>query len=247
MNPHTIRRILPAAIVAATAALAVAAGPASAAKPIVHQTPKVPVVVDGKHLAPKQIHRFDGKPLYTRMSADGKTLIATTEPREVQGVPEDQGRHDAAAGRQGAGQGPHQRRRPLGADLHGQLPARQRHTINSGLGVANMNAISGCDWFNCWFFENSVSSIDTYGRARSCTTCRTSTRTTARLHRREHAADLAGLRLQRSPLVGLHRLVGRPVATTRPRSGGASSSFQRRAIRVTANAHAVNTPPTRTG
>jgi hypothetical protein len=26
-----------------------------------------------------------------------------------------------------------------------------------------MAAISGCNWFNCWFFENSVSSMDTYG------------------------------------------------------------------------------------
>ena len=85
MTPPTIRRLIPAAIVAATAALAVAAGPASA-KPIVHQTPKVPIVVDGKQMAPEQIHRFDGKPLYTRMSADGKTLIATTSLAKYKAV-----------------------------------------------------------------------------------------------------------------------------------------------------------------
>ena len=107
MNPQTFRRILPAAVAAATAALALAAGPASAAKPLVHQTPKVPIVVNGKHLAPKQIHRFDGKPLYTRMSADGKTLIGTTDLGEVPGVPEDQGPHDAGR--------PASRRRPAPA------------------------------------------------------------------------------------------------------------------------------------
>ena len=36
--------------------------------------------------------------------------------------------------------------------------------MNSGFGVANMAAISGCNWFTCWNFENSVSSVDTYGR-----------------------------------------------------------------------------------
>ena len=71
MTSPTIRRLIPAAIVAATAALAVAAGPASA-KPIVHQTPKVPLVVDGKKMAPEQIHRFDGKPLYSRVSATAR-------------------------------------------------------------------------------------------------------------------------------------------------------------------------------
>ena len=30
-------------------------------------------MVDGKRMAPEQIHRFDGKPLYTRVSADGKS------------------------------------------------------------------------------------------------------------------------------------------------------------------------------
>ena len=36
--------------------------------------------------------------------------------------------------------------------------------MNSGLGVANMASINGCNWFNCWYFENTVSSMDTYGR-----------------------------------------------------------------------------------
>ena len=165
MTPHTIRRILPAAIVAAAAALAVAAGPASAAKPIVHQTPKVPLVVDGKRMAPEQIHRFDGKPLYTRVSADGKKLIATTSLAKYKSYLKSQGvtlprsgaKAPAKARSSAAG---HWARVWTDNFLRGH-----QYTVNSGLGVANMNAISGCGWFTCWFFENSVSSVDTYGKA----------------------------------------------------------------------------------
>jgi hypothetical protein len=163
MTPPTIRRLLPAAIVAAGAALAVAAGPASA-KPIVHQTPKVPVVVDGKRMAPEQIHRFDGKPLYTRVSADGKTLIGTTSlPRykaflKTKGVTLPRPGAKAPAKARSSVNG-HWARIWTDNFLRGSS-----YTINSGLGVANMNAISGCSWFSCYFFENSVSSMDTYWR-----------------------------------------------------------------------------------
>jgi hypothetical protein len=164
MTPHTIRRILPAAVVAAGAALAVAAGPASAAKPIVHQTPKVPLVVDGKRMAPQQIHRFDGRPLYMRASADGKKLIATTSlakykaALKAQGVtlPEPGAKAPAKARSSAGG---HWGRIWTDNFLRGH-----QYTVNSGFGVANMNAISGCNWFTCWGFENSVSSVDTYGR-----------------------------------------------------------------------------------
>ena len=37
------------------------------------------------------------------------------------------------------------------------------YTVGSGFGVANMAAISGCNWFKCWMFENSVSSLRTWG------------------------------------------------------------------------------------
>jgi hypothetical protein len=165
MNPHTIRRVLPAAVVAVTAALAVAAGPASAAKPIVHQTPKVPLVVDGKHLSPEQIHRYDGKPLYTRVSADGKRLIGTTSLAKykaflkAKGVTLPQPGAKAPAKARSSANG-HWARVWTDNFMRGHS-----YTVNSGFGVANMNAISGCNWFNCWFFENTVSSIDTYGKA----------------------------------------------------------------------------------
>jgi hypothetical protein len=163
MTPPTIRRFLPAAVVAVAATLAVTAGPASA-KPIVHQTPKVPLVVDGKRMAPEQIHRFDGKPLYTRVSADGKTLIGTTSfakykaflKRKHVTLPQPGAKAPAKARSSASG---HWGRIWTDNFLRGN-----QYTISSGFGVANMNAISGCNWFNCWFFENSVSSVDTYGR-----------------------------------------------------------------------------------
>ena len=164
MNPHTIRRLLPAAIVAAAAALAVAAGPASAAEPIVHQTPKVPLVVDGKHLSPEQIHRFDGKPLYTRVSADGKTLIGTTNLAKYKSFLKSKGvtlpRAGKAPAKARSSANGHWSRIWTDNFLRGNS-----YTISSGFGVANMNALTGCNWFgNCWLFENTVSSVDTYGR-----------------------------------------------------------------------------------
>jgi hypothetical protein len=159
---RTSPRLLPAALVGAVAALALAAGPAAAAKPIVHPTPKVPVVVDGKRLAPKQIHRYDGRALYTRMSADGKTLIATTELAKFKTFLARKGLTLPAAGPAKArtSAAGHWARICTDNFLRGHC-----HTVSSGHGVANMAAVSGCNWFTCWNFENSVSSLETYGRA----------------------------------------------------------------------------------
>ena len=162
MTSRTFRRTLPAALAAATAALALAAGPASAAKPLVHQTPKVPLVVDGQHLAPKQIHRYDGKPLYTRMSADGKTLVGTTKLSKFKAFLSTKGLTMPAAGKPAKARtsaAGHWSRICTDNFLRGNC-----YTVNSGQGVANMASVSGCNWFNCWNFENSVSSMDTYGR-----------------------------------------------------------------------------------
>jgi hypothetical protein len=163
---RTTRRILPVALVAAAAALAVAAGPATAAEPIVHATPTVPVVVDGKRVAPEQIHRYDGRTLYTRMSADGKTLIATTRLAKFKAFLKTKGLSMPAKGSTP--------KRPATARTSGvsdwtriytdNFLRGHSYTVNSGLGVANMAAISGCNWFTCWNFENSVSSLETWGR-----------------------------------------------------------------------------------
>src|SRR4051794_1178583 len=82
--PHLPRRIhmfIRNALAGAAVALACSATATSAlAAPqkVVHRTPKVPIVVNGHHYKSQQIHRFDGRPLYSHPSKDGKTLIATT-------------------------------------------------------------------------------------------------------------------------------------------------------------------------
>src|SRR4051794_15619198 len=88
---HRSRRFGWLAALTATALATVAAAPALAVptkttatpgspgrSPIVHQTPKLPIVIDGVRYAPEEIHRFDGRPLFMRSSRDGKTLIAYT-------------------------------------------------------------------------------------------------------------------------------------------------------------------------
>jgi len=163
MTPHTLRRILPATVVAAAAALALTAGPAAAAKPIVHPTPKVPVVVDGKRLAPEQIHRYDGRALYTRMSVDGKRLIATTSLSKFKTFLKKKGLKMPAPGSKPKARSSaagHWAQICVDNFLRGHC-----YTVGSGMGVANMAAVSGCNWFTCWQFENSVSSLQTNGRA----------------------------------------------------------------------------------
>ena len=152
--------LLAAAVASAAAALALAAGPAAAAEPIVHQTPSVPIVVDGKQLSPEQIHRYDGRALYTRMSANGKRLIATTKLKKFKAFLKTKGLELPAPGAakartSGAGHGA---RICTDNFLRGHC-----YAVQSGFGVANMAAISGCNWFKCWAFENSVSSMDTTG------------------------------------------------------------------------------------
>src|SRR4051812_4735323 len=137
MTPLAFRRILPAAV-ATVALLGVAAGSASAAKPIVHQTPKLPLVVDGKHLAPKQIHRFDGKPLYTRLSADGKAIVGTTDLAKFKAFLKTKGLTMPAPGKPAKAKARtsaagHWARICTDNFLRGSC-----YTVNSGLGVANM-------------------------------------------------------------------------------------------------------------
>jgi hypothetical protein len=160
---HSFRRILPVTLATAAAALAVTAGPAAAAKPIVHQTPNVPIVVDGKKLTPKQIHRYDGQPLYTRMSADKKRLIATTSLRKFKAFLKKKGLTMPA---------PNSKPKLKARSSYSGHFARifvdnfllgHNYTVASGLGVARMAAISGSNWFTSWQFDNSVSSIQTYG------------------------------------------------------------------------------------
>jgi len=160
MTPRTFRRVLPATLAGAAMALALTAGPAAAAEPIVHETPKVPIVVDGKKLAPKQIHRYDDRALYTRMSADGKRLIATTKLSKFKAFLRKQGVTMPAPGSEPTARSSragHWTQICVDNWLRGHC-----YNVASGTGVANMAAISGSNWFTSWNFENSVSSVQNY-------------------------------------------------------------------------------------
>src|SRR5215207_3986440 len=76
-----------------------------------------------------------------------------------------------------------------------------------------MAAVSGCNWFTCWNFENSVSSPETWGRQGAAV--RPVERQPLLRHAlrcRLPAAGPRGLRLQRPLLVDLHLLVDRAKA-----------------------------------
>jgi hypothetical protein len=135
-----------------------AAATASAGPRIVHKTPQVPVVVDGVRYAPKQIHRFDGRPLYM-LAENEKSLIAYTKLSRYKAALRARGVELPAPGAQ-----PRARASYAGeaarvcTDRHG---GGWCHNLGSGLGISNLNAISGCNfWGNCWYFDKNVEWID---------------------------------------------------------------------------------------
>ena len=136
------------AALAVTAISAAAAGPAAAEERVirspVHQVPKLHLVVDGVRYAPEQIHRFDGQPLYTRVTRDGKKLIAFTKlsdyRRELHklglNLPMESGPAKTNARASGSG---HWLDVCTGPSLTGDCK-----TIDSGTGIANFGSVNGC-------------------------------------------------------------------------------------------------------
>jgi hypothetical protein len=166
---HPTRRVLLSVLTAAMIISAVTAGAATAdngkhrGRANTHQTPKVPLVIDGVRYAPKEIHRFDGRPLYMRLA--GKKLIAYTRFSDYRTdlrklglrLPMDLSLHGVSAHSSRAGQW---LKVCTGRDLSGDCS-----TIDSGKGVANFAAVNGCDWFGyCWNFINTISSVQTSGQ-----------------------------------------------------------------------------------
>lgn len=168
-----LRRSLLSVLAGAAVLTAVATGPATAsssapARPsLVHQTPKVPVIVDGVRYAPKQIHRFDGRPLYTRTAKNGKALIAYTKLADFRSYLRKQGlrlptptnltprKAKAKASRAG-----HHLKVCVDNFLMGDC-----YSIPSGWGIANFDSIADCDWFgHCWQFANTISSVHAVGQ-----------------------------------------------------------------------------------
>lgn len=162
------RSVITALIVAVCAALAVATPPAAAddrtstRATSVHRTPTVPIVVDGVRYAPQQIHRFDGRPLYMRVARDGKSLIAYTKLARFKAFLLTKGirlpaRDDA--------------NRPFKrmAAGHSTKFCTDRYeqgwcnTINSGMGVANLRALNGCNPWTCWSYDNNIEFVRVNG------------------------------------------------------------------------------------
>ena len=154
---HTARRFLPTALAAAAVFSAVVAGPAAAdtgnsgARSIVHETPKVPVIVDGTRYAPKQIHRFDGRPLYMRLTANRKALVAYTKRADFDAALRRMARRTAGKART-SGRGAYVRFfKDYG--LRGDW-----HYVDSGRGIANLDCL---EWT---VFGNDISSLYVNGQ-----------------------------------------------------------------------------------
>ena len=164
--PNTLK-LLPTLLAAGALFGAVATAPASAATPIVHATPTVPLVVDGFPYAPEQIHRFDGRALYSYVPSNGQKLIAFT----------DLGRYKAFLRTKGVRlPAPGEKPKTAHASYAGQSAllctdpvgtcGGPHYTVYSGNGITDLRSISGCNFFGCQFFANTLTRIDTYQYAR---------------------------------------------------------------------------------
>src|SRR5262245_2139998 len=150
------------AVLGALAATAAVAAPAQA-KPIVHKVPKVPIVVDGVRYAPKQIHRFDGQPLYMRLGPQGKSLIATTKLSKFTAYLRTKG---IVLPRPGTKTPPKAKAAVAGdfskfctePGLRGWC-----HDIQSGWALSNTRAIDGCNPWTCWIYTNGIESVQSNG------------------------------------------------------------------------------------
>lgn len=162
-TPLTAFRSALRAVVGAAVLTAVAAGPAAAdpdqrqRQSLVHDTPRVPLVVDGVRYAPQQIHRFDGRPLYMRVARDGQALIAYTKLADYRfdlrrrGLTLPRRSRLASAKARVAWRG-HWIRLCTGSNLDGSCWG-----LNSGFGVANFEAI----WIG---YVNNISSVQSFGQ-----------------------------------------------------------------------------------
>src|SRR5689334_1421655 len=133
----TLHRAAKAMLLIATATATLTSPAVAATTKIVHQTPKVPIVVDGHAYAARQIHRFDGRPLYLRPAKDGKSLVAYTRLSRFKAFLRTQGIRlpapggsDRAAHASGAG---HWTKFCTDRFEQGWC-----YTINSGTGISNL-------------------------------------------------------------------------------------------------------------
>jgi hypothetical protein len=143
-----------ATIVAAGAVAALSAAPAMAApaKGPVHQTPRVPVVIDGVRYAPQAIHRYDGREVHLKLrrapSGRPELVVSTKAPK----LPR-RGRARASS------PGGHVR---YWVDASGRGLSTYRHA-----GQAITDLAGEWVWcpgfYVCFGFDNSLSSVETNG------------------------------------------------------------------------------------
>ena len=130
---------------------------------IVHQTPSVPITIDGVTYAPEQIRRFDGRPLYVRTANDGRSLLGYTELARFKAFLRTKGIRLPA---------PTKALRPplkRAAAGHTTKFCTDRfeqgwcYTINSGWGLANVRALNGSNPWTSWTYENNIESVRVNG------------------------------------------------------------------------------------
>jgi hypothetical protein len=154
-----VKRFVILALSAMAALLGVVCAPAAAAGEVPaasRPVPEVPLVIDGKWLAPKEISRFDGRPLY--LIYDQRTpdvLVGFTKEAEA---------NEYIAQRSGYA--------PSSAGEYIVIFSEDEkrgdsHTIPSGTSYNHLASLGrACGWFGCagnW--DNVISSVMLHGEA----------------------------------------------------------------------------------
>jgi len=131
-------------------------GSEAAAVGAVHNTPTVPVVIDGVRYAPEDIHRFDGRALYTIVDlAEPDVLVGFTKQSEFRAAVDAK----KAALRSSA---PPQFVAGQYADyFSGDDCTADKLTVYSGWGINDVRAVGrGCGLFGCaGVWDDVISSL----------------------------------------------------------------------------------------
>jgi hypothetical protein len=135
----------------AVAALSAATAMAAPAKGLVHQTPRVPVVIDGVRYAPQAIHRYDGREVHLKLrrapSGRPELVVSTQAPKPLRGKA------------RASSPGGHVR---YWVDTSGRGLSTYR---DAGQAITNLAAewVWCSPFYVCFGFDNSLSSVETNG------------------------------------------------------------------------------------
>lgn len=111
----------------------------------VHQTPKVPVMIDGIRYAAEDIHQFDGRPLYMFVDlAQPDLLVGYTKRSDFQAAA------DAAKAARGSSTSSQFAPGEYADYFSGDECTGDKLTVYAGWGVNDLRAVSrGCSIFGC--------------------------------------------------------------------------------------------------